>query len=166
MKTLGIDYGVRKLSVAALTFTGVGAVPEVFSFFWDKKTSRDYIVYDACEKLQEHHLRHLWEDVDLVNIEYPFFINSRQTAIRMSMMAGALMVQARKLTNNTAQVRFVEPAKWKREVVGYARADKTQTMEYLNAEWPDFTFHNDDEADALCLALHGYLENEPTSGKS
>ena len=82
----------------------------------------------------------------------------------MSMVAGVLMSSVR--AYNRGETVFVEPAKWKRDVVGYARADKTQTMEFLQTEWPELTFNNDDEADALCLALHGYLKHESASRTS
>ncbi len=177
---VGIDYGVRKLSVAALISSEgeVRAASEVYSYFgghrnnrdqcftftWGRKDDRDEILKETLEII-ETTICGLWVDATRVCIEYPFMMRNAQTAIRMSMMAGTLMAGASAYMPEET-VTFVEPAKWKRDVVGYARADKQQTMEFLATEYPQLRFENDDEADAWCLALHGYLQYERESSSA
>lgn len=151
---VGIDYGVKKFSLAALTPNGVGAVPEVFSCFWDKKWDQDDVLAEIS--LTVFRQETLVEDASRIAIEYPFFHRNAKTAIRMSMVAGAIFSTIQ-LINTHADISFVPPSAWKRQVVGYAHASKDQTMERIENLYGASIINNDDEADALAMAHWAYM---------
>lgn len=153
MTVIGVDYGVRKLALAALP-TGRRRGPQgVFSCFWKPdRTANDILgaVEDTVITWVETQLADT-DDVSVI-IEYPYFAKNAKVSVRMGMMAGALFSAFHQYTDN---IRFVEPAAWKKQIVGRGNANKEDTMKWLRGHYPKLTFINDDEADAYCLALYG-----------
>ena len=147
---IGVDYGIRKLALAAFPKGGRRGPSGAFSHFWPGGMSHNEILADS-----ERVLHKLMKPEHFVGstvvIEYPFFAKNARTAVRMGMMAGALYTHASKMTRD---IIFVPPAEWKREIVGKGNANKDETMTWIktNTTW---SFRNDDEADSLCMAVYG-----------
>lgn len=149
---LGVDYGVRKVSLAALppADAGGGAAPVVFSRFWKPHLHPDEVLMAAVAQVTD------WiADLDAATawtaVEAPAVIRSMNTSVRMAMMAGALLHGLHPLVSYT---ELVTAPSWKKHTVGTGRATKPEVMDWLRESQPTWTFGNDDEADALCMALY------------
>ena len=150
---IGVDYGVKKLAMAALPLEWGGAAPVAFSHFWSSQVTADDVLQMAPLVLNGW-LKEIGASNEWMFIEYPFLAHNRKTAMRMAMMAGALFAAASPIVS---YVDFVEPSTWKKHVVGRGNANKEDTMNYLTANHPDLTFLNDDEADSWCMALYAEM---------
>jgi len=78
-----------------------------------------------------------------------------QTALRMAMVAGGIAAIA-KSTIIFGRFFLVAPSTWKKTVVGKGNVNKAETIQWLKQNHPATarTLLNDDEADAVCLALY------------
>ena len=161
---LGIDYGTRKVSLAALPPSGGGAAPVVFSHFCRRNT------YTARSETQQlHHLAQLvvsWITASSVHhacapsyvvVERPWFGFNKDTGIRLAATAGAISC-----TIFTAYpevpIDLVPPAKWKSEVVGDGRANKEDVMTWARNR--NLKPENDDEADAAAMAQSAFWRSQ------
>ncbi len=151
---IGVDYSTRKLAVALLTDKGDITVIS-------KELPRRKFP-DRMQTMIELHytLAEFLSDVDMqvstsVAIEAPIMGMTRdvQTALWMSMTAGVLVMAS---IDSGCQPLLVAPSSWKKRVVGYGRADKARTKEWMDTDEPDLSLAcaNDDERDAVCLALY------------
>lgn len=152
---LGVDYGSRRTAMAVI---GAGE-PRV----WVDRYGNDW---DDFAVLREAHdrLAQIARAFDplVIAIESPIVGASRnaQTAVKMSMMAGALAAAAGR---GSSGIVLVPPATWKHRVVGRGNARKPDVAEWLRTEHP--ALHaacspsgsdkvDQDLVDSFCLALH------------
>ena len=152
-KYVGVDYGVKKVAFGVLHPRKGVQHPEVFSCFWNKKRDADDVLWELPSVIADNAA--LFKDATMVSIEYPFMAKNAKTAVRMAMVAGTLFSHIGPYAPD-AVIHFVPPATWKRDVIGYARADKEQTIKHMEGLYPEVVLNNDDEADALAMAHWGW----------
>lgn len=156
----GVDYGGRRVSFCVLDPDG--SYRTYVDEWSDVEYAEHQILAHAAawtHRLTDPRLtgvRHLVVESPIVGAS-----KNAQTAVRMSMMAGALLSGV----HPGVTVDLVPPATWKKEVVGRGNADKADVTDWLGKY--DARFYsealrhstrrdgapNQDVVDAICLAL-------------
>lgn len=157
---VGADYGTRRVAFFVLHDDGdrlsaTKVWTSRYSDEWD-----DFAVYDAAYTALDVIVRAFGPLV--IAIESPIVGASKnaQTALRMSMMAGALAASAGK--GRSSGIVLVPPSSWKASVVGRGNATKRDVADWLHDHHPTLYTAcqtprgklDQDAADAACLALH------------
>ena len=147
----GVDYSTRKVSLAVMAD---GLDVFVLSYHAPKKLTGIDATKDAlsifCDWCAEGFL------IDAqVFIESPIMgrMLNAQTAVGMGIAAGALMQAS--LFYGAGEVDFIAPSFWKKRITGNGGLDKVGVGQWMQASRPDLLQYckNDDEVDAMCLAL-------------
>lgn len=156
---VGVDYGTRKVALAALPPKGGGAAPVVFSHFCTPRRCRtaNGTVVDKAQHLSD--MVALWlldinADSDgvtgLAVVEMPYMGLSRATAMNMAVVAGHICAMV-KVAAPGLDVALDAPSLWRSRIMA-GRTGKQEVMEWLAEKHPEASWENDDEADALGMA--------------
>lgn len=143
----GVDYGVRRVALAVID-AGGHRVDEVLLGECGDVDAIDTLAESCWNVLTREH-------ADVVVVEYPIVGMSRnlRVGIRMGMVAGAIIAASRQAG---CEVTTVEPATWKKAVIGAGNASKDDVANWLARHHP--TYHSacasQDTIDATCLALY------------
>lgn len=141
----GIDYGTARIAVVA---PSINYFHEVVLRPGDKLGALDILAETTWNAVTHAH-------AEVVAVEAPIQGMHRnvRVGISMGMVAGAITVAARQAG---AHVVLVEPATWKKAVIGVGNANKEQVTQWLELEHPDLRgqAHSQDLVDAACLALY------------
>lgn len=159
---LGVDYGSRRVAIACLVLDEKNPDAVVAQVWVRRYPASDdvYTVLGAAYDLMtaaDTAMRPL-----VIAIESPIVGANKnaQTAVKLSMMAGALCAAAGK---GTSGILLVAPSTWKAEVVGRGNASKSDVVSWLRVRHPGLVDAasqdgkvDQDVVDALCLALHAH----------
>jgi len=144
-RACGIDYATSRIAIAAPSHgvfhevvlkpgDNLGAIDVIAEITWNTVTS----------------IR-----ADVVAVESPIQGMSRnvRVGIQMAMVAGAITVAARQ---TGAEVILVAPSEWKKAVIGFGNANKTDVAAFLERHHSGLYANCDsqDMVDAVCIALH------------
>lgn len=147
LHSAGVDYGVRRVAVVH-PIRGLVSVLEL------QKEDDLTNLYQLHEWMYGHCAS---TRPDLVVVESPIQGARRnvRVGLRLAMVAGVLVVAARA---SGARTLLVEPATWKKQVMGHGNASKAEVAEWLDGEHPvlaSTTNGNQDAIDAACIGLYG-----------
>lgn len=159
---MGVDYGVRRVSVALVGPSGTGG--HTAALRWDR---REYPTLSEVHRraFDELSIRSMsWRPLAIA-VEAPIVGMSKnaQTAVHMAMMAGAISAGVAPSTGRRGPVvEFVAPSSWKLAVVGHGNASKHDVADWLRATHQTIYAGlcdsrgkpDQDQVDAYCLALH------------
>jgi Holliday junction resolvasome RuvABC endonuclease subunit len=140
----GIDYGVRKIHVAELSDHGVLTVTGKVS-----PVRGDW----ALTQLMDVTRGQVHRSAVCVVVESPWVGINPRTAVALGIACGVIYATVSDCT--TVTPHLVEPASWKKQVVGTSRGGKQATMDWLHRNHPEWDglWDGDDSADAICMAL-------------
>ena len=152
MTFLGVDYSTKKISVALVEEDGT---IDAESFGLGRnRTDHDE---NLCSILgQFRSWASDWGALQGAAIEAPIvgMSGAGRTAVRMGMVAGAVFAETTLLTDH---ICIPAPMQWRKAVCGRGNLDKDGVVAWLRSEHPQAKVVNDDEADAVCLALYARL---------
>lgn len=150
---VGVDYGLRRLAVVSafdgvLCDVDVGVRPGSCS----PLEALHILVDTYCNAMMHRHAAVVAVEAPIVGIR-----RNVRTGLQMSMVAGAIAASA---LQGGSSVRLVEPATWKKAVVGSGGATKDDVREYLSQHHPALYqgTQSQDAVDAACLALYAVGE--------
>jgi Holliday junction resolvasome RuvABC endonuclease subunit len=154
---VGIDYSTRKVAMVVLTgptADGIPRLPLVVSYNAPKKLVGLDAMMEMLKAFTEWCADALVMDAE-VFIESPIMgrMLNAQTAVSMGMAAGALLQAS--ITYGASSVELVAPSYWKKQVCGNGAMAKDDIKAWMAQHRPDMDSlcDNDDERDAMCLAL-------------
>lgn len=144
-RACGIDYGTSRIAIAA---PSLGEFHEYVLKPGDNLGALDVLAEITWNTVSSIH-------AEAVAIESPIQGISRnvRVGIQLAMVAGAVAVAARQAG---ADVVFVEPAKWKKAVVGVGNASKADVATFLERDHVGLysKCESQDMVDAICIALY------------
>lgn len=90
-------------------------------------------------------------------IEETFVNSNAQTSLKLGMVRGACLCSINEIEN--IKIFEYEPKLVKKTITGNGNADKNQIIYMLKVMLPGSTYVNDDESDAVAVAITAYLNN-------
>jgi Holliday junction resolvasome RuvABC endonuclease subunit len=148
---VGVDYSTRKVALVGLED---GFDPVVLSYQSPKKLTGMEATRDMLQVFESWCINTIVLDAR-VFIESPIMgrMLNAQTAVGMGIAAGALMQSCTHY--GAATTEFVAPSFWKKRITGNGGLDKVGVSEWLAVSEPGLSDYckNDDEVDAMCMAL-------------
>lgn len=161
--TATVGYAVIKTNTPKNTLPNRNEKPQILDF----GCITTQAIYSAGDRLKTIHdeLNKLLKihKPDLLSVESLYFFKNLKTAIPVSQAKGVILLAA---ANKNIPVYEFTPLQVKMTVVGYGRAEKKQvqemTKQLLDLSGFDFKEKGrkrDDAADALGIALCGFLKN-------
>lgn len=145
MVAVGVDYGTGRVAFAA---------PSAGSWLDIVLQPKEPLV--SIDVIAEAAYNHFMEvKASVVVIEAPIVGASRnmRVGVSMGMVAGAIWIVAGQCG---AERLLVEPARWKKAVIGVGNADKQQVAQWLLVRHPEWHARcsSQDAIDATCMALY------------
>ena len=147
MNVMGVDLGIHKVAI----FCWDGDLPHAVAWTAPDGFSR---------ATQLHHLAGYVHDIattfdiDSVWIEDTLVGNNIKYSLQLTEVRGAVMAAMRMHVD----VRVVNVATWKKDVVGDGHASKDAVRDYMHVTHPDYAAlcgDDQDLHDAACIALYG-----------
>jgi Holliday junction resolvasome RuvABC endonuclease subunit len=154
MTLMGVDLGIHKVACFV-----PGERPDAQIL----ESSVGSRALQLCELSSFVHDMAGLHQVDQVWIEDTLIGNNRKYSIQLTEVRGAVMAALAL----HADVRLVNVATWKLQVIGDGHASKDQVRDYIHVSHSDYAAlcgSNQDLYDAACISLHGLQIRERASG--
>ncbi len=154
MNLMGVDLGIHKVACFV-----PGDVPGA-QIMQSSAQSRAVQLCELSSFVDEMAIFH---QVDQVWIEDTLIGNNRKYSIQLTEVRGAVMAALAL----SADVRLVNVATWKAQVIGDGHANKDSVKDYIHVTHPAYAAlcgSDQDLYDAACIALHGLQITERASG--
>jgi Holliday junction resolvasome RuvABC endonuclease subunit len=155
MTLMGVDLGIHKVACFV-----PGERPDAQILESSSASSR---ALQLCELSSFVHDMAGLHQVDQVWIEDTLVGNNKKYSIKLTEVRGAVMAALAL----HADVRLVNVATWKAQVVGDGHASKDAVRDYIHVTHSDYAAlcgSNQDLYDACCISLHGQQIRERASG--
>jgi len=150
---MGVDYSTKKVAAALVDERGRLLAVESHEFKGKGYDSGFEFVVNEYRRLLYRWL--LYYQVGSLALEAPIvgLSGNPQTAIRMSMVCGAMMLIS---NDHRLPVSLVPVSTWKKDVCGNGGFDKAHVAHWLYENHPGIRSlcSTDDEVDAVCIALY------------
>lgn len=156
MNLMGVDLGIHKVAL----FLCDGDVPHAVAWECPEGYPRSKELHHLAGYV--HDLASTF-DIDSVWIEDTLVGNNVKYSIQLTEVRGAVMAALAMHMD----VRTVNVATWKKEVVGDGHANKDSVRDYIHVTHPDYAAlcgSDQDLYDACCISLYGRQITERASG--
>lgn len=90
----------------------------------------------------------------IVSIESPIYLKNIRTSFDIARMVYCIELAC---SFNGVESFDIPPPTWKKLVLGNGKANKDDIKKFAQTKWPRIHFNVQDEYDASCIALYGYL---------
>ena len=147
MNLAGVDLGIHKVALASFVDGAFNAT------VWRVDTEMPRALQLRELAMVVHDTLNLWH-IDTVWIEDTLIGNNRKYSLQLTEVRGAVMAYA----PLGCDVRLVNVATWKKDVVGDGHASKDAVRDYIHVTHPGYApvcGDDQDVYDAACIALYG-----------
>jgi Holliday junction resolvasome RuvABC endonuclease subunit len=149
---IGIDLGVHKLAMAF--FMG-NTLADTTAWEAPNDAPRDVQLRELAGAAHEWAVLH---EADQVWVEDVLLGNNHKYSLAIAELKGAVLASLGQMRYRGTDVRVVNVASWKREVIGKGNATKEQVRNYIDVTYPPYAPLCDgdqDRYDATCVGLYG-----------